>query len=116
MPRGRKTYSGQQALPAEAGNRPQASQPRFQSAAPRSNPLANPESTPATDQTPRLAHPPPSHCCLPHPHRQTPAYNTPMSNLNLIDWRLVGFSALWIIGLSVLLAAFSFADYTAAQQ
>jgi hypothetical protein len=31
----------------------------------------------------------------------------------LIDWRLVGFSALWILGLSVLLATISFADYTA---
>lgn len=39
-----------------------------------------------------------------------------MSNLDLIDWRLVGFSALWLSGLSVLLAAFSFADYLAAQQ
>lgn len=32
---------------------------------------------------------------------------------DLIDWRLVVFSALWILGLSVLLATFSFADYTA---
>jgi hypothetical protein len=32
---------------------------------------------------------------------------------NTIDWRLVGFSALWILGLSVLLATLSFADYTA---
>ena len=39
-----------------------------------------------------------------------------MSNLNLIDWRLVGFSALWITGLSIVLAALSFADYIAAQQ
>ena len=39
-----------------------------------------------------------------------------MTNLDLIDWRLVGFSALWISGLSVLLAAFSFADYTASQR
>ena len=31
----------------------------------------------------------------------------------MIDWRLVGFSALWILGLSVLLATVSFADYTA---
>lgn len=31
----------------------------------------------------------------------------------LIDWRLVAFSALWISGLSVLLATISFADYTA---
>jgi hypothetical protein len=39
-----------------------------------------------------------------------------MSNLDLIDWRLVGFSALWITGLSVVLAAFSFADYAASQR
>lgn len=34
----------------------------------------------------------------------------------LIDWKLVGFSALWILGLSVLLATFSFADYAAHVQ
>jgi drug/metabolite transporter (DMT)-like permease len=39
-----------------------------------------------------------------------------MSNLDLIDWRLVGFSALWLGGLSVILAAFSFGDYTASQR
>jgi len=39
-----------------------------------------------------------------------------MSNLDLIDWRLVGFSALWLSGLSVILAAFSFGDYTASQR
>ena len=39
-----------------------------------------------------------------------------MSNLDLIDWRLVAFSALWLSGLAVLLAAFGFADYLAAQQ
>lgn len=39
-----------------------------------------------------------------------------MTNLDLIDWRLVGFSALWIVGLSIELAALSFADYMAAQQ
>jgi hypothetical protein len=39
-----------------------------------------------------------------------------MSNLDLIDWRLVGFSALWLSGLSVILAAFSFGDFTASQQ
>ena len=33
--------------------------------------------------------------------------------IGLIDWRLVGFGALWILGLSVLLATLSFADYTA---
>ena len=39
-----------------------------------------------------------------------------MTNLGLIDWRLVGFSALWVLGLSVILAAFSFGDYSAAQE
>jgi len=39
-----------------------------------------------------------------------------MNNLDLIDWRLVAFSALWITGLSVLLAALSFADYIASQR
>jgi hypothetical protein len=39
-----------------------------------------------------------------------------MSNLDLIDWRLVGFSALWLSGLSVILAAFSFGDYIASQR
>ena len=39
-----------------------------------------------------------------------------MSNLDLIDWRLVAFSALWLTGLGVLLATFSFADYLAAQR
>jgi hypothetical protein len=38
-----------------------------------------------------------------------------MSNLYLIDWRLVGFSALWILGLAVVLAALSYADYAAGQ-
>lgn len=37
-------------------------------------------------------------------------------NPGLIDWRLVAFSALWILGLSVLLATFSFADYAAHVQ
>lgn len=39
-----------------------------------------------------------------------------MSNIALIDWRLVGFGTLWIVGLSVVLAALSFGDYVAAQQ
>jgi hypothetical protein len=39
-----------------------------------------------------------------------------MSNLDLIDWQLVGFSTLWITGLSIVLAALSFADYVAAAQ
>lgn len=36
-----------------------------------------------------------------------------MSQLDLIDWRLLGFSALWLSGLALLLAAVSFADYAA---
>lgn len=36
-------------------------------------------------------------------------------SMNLIDWPFVGFSALWIFGLSVLLAAFSLADYERIQ-
>jgi hypothetical protein len=39
-----------------------------------------------------------------------------MRNLDLIDWRLVLFSALWIVGLALLLAAFSFADYAAHER
>jgi hypothetical protein len=38
-----------------------------------------------------------------------------MIEWSLIDWRLVGFSALWITGLSLMLAALSMADYAAAQ-
>jgi hypothetical protein len=36
-----------------------------------------------------------------------------MTNLDLIDWRLVGFSAAWILGLAVVLAALGFADFQA---
>jgi len=39
-----------------------------------------------------------------------------MTSLSLIDWGLVGYSALWILGLSVILAALSLADYHAAQR
>jgi hypothetical protein len=38
-----------------------------------------------------------------------------MTNLELIDWRLVGFSSLWILGLTIILVAFSAADYEASQ-
>ena len=38
-----------------------------------------------------------------------------MNNLELIDWRLVGFSSLWILGLSIILTAFSAADYEASR-
>lgn len=34
----------------------------------------------------------------------------------MIDWRLVGFSSLWILGLALVLAALSLADYDANQQ
>ncbi|MGA2819829.1 MAG: hypothetical protein ABSF61_04125 [Anaerolineales bacterium] len=37
-----------------------------------------------------------------------------MQNLDLIDWRLVGISSLWILGLAVVLSALGFADYCAA--
>ncbi|MBI4772251.1 MAG: hypothetical protein HY784_17970 [Chloroflexi bacterium] len=36
-----------------------------------------------------------------------------MIDWSLIDWRMVGFSALWILGLAIVLAAFSMADYRA---
>lgn len=36
-----------------------------------------------------------------------------MSNLSLIDWPLVAFSALWILGLAVMLSALGFAYYEA---
>jgi hypothetical protein len=36
-----------------------------------------------------------------------------MQNLDLIDWRLVGLSALWIVGLAVVLSVLGFADYHA---
>ena len=39
-----------------------------------------------------------------------------MQNLDLIDWKLVGFSALWIMGLAVILSTFGFADYHAAME
>ncbi|MBI4770269.1 MAG: hypothetical protein HY784_07640 [Chloroflexi bacterium] len=38
-----------------------------------------------------------------------------MNNLGLIDWALVAYRALWIVGLSLILAALSFADYRAAE-
>ena len=39
-----------------------------------------------------------------------------MENLNLIDWRMVGFAALWITGLAVVLSALGFADYHASRE
>lgn len=45
------------------------------------------------------------------------AYNPwRMNGLDQIDWRLVAFSAVWLTGLAVVLATFSFADYLAAQR
>jgi protein-tyrosine phosphatase len=36
-----------------------------------------------------------------------------VDNLNLIDWRMVGFASLWITGLAVVLATLGFVDYSA---
>jgi len=36
-----------------------------------------------------------------------------MQNLDLIDWRMVGFASLWILGLAIVLSALGFADYRA---
>jgi hypothetical protein len=36
-----------------------------------------------------------------------------MSNLSLIDWPLVAFSAVWILGLAIVLSALGFAYYDA---
>ncbi len=36
-----------------------------------------------------------------------------MENLSLIDWRMVGFAALWILGLAIVLSALGFASYEA---
>jgi hypothetical protein len=36
-----------------------------------------------------------------------------MENLDLINWKMVSFSSLWIIGLAVILAVFGFVDYHA---
>jgi hypothetical protein len=37
-----------------------------------------------------------------------------MENLALIDWKMVGFAALWITGLAVILSTIGFADYHAS--
>jgi hypothetical protein len=39
-----------------------------------------------------------------------------MAGLDLIDWRLVAFSALWILGASILLATFSFGYFVARER
>ena len=36
-----------------------------------------------------------------------------MDNLDLIDWRMVGFASLWILGLSLILSVLGFVDYHA---
>ena len=38
-----------------------------------------------------------------------------MTNLDLIDWGMVGFSSLWILGLAILLSVLGFAYYNADQ-
>jgi len=38
-----------------------------------------------------------------------------MENLSLIDWPMVAFGALWIVGLAVILSALGFAYYEAGQ-
>ena len=37
-----------------------------------------------------------------------------MENLDLIDWRMIGFAASWVTGLAIILSALGFADYHAA--
>lgn len=39
-----------------------------------------------------------------------------MENLDLTDGRMVGFGAMWITGLAVILSALGFADYHAHQE
>jgi len=36
-----------------------------------------------------------------------------MENLTLIDWKMVGFASLWILGLAVILSTLSFGHYHA---
>jgi hypothetical protein len=36
-----------------------------------------------------------------------------VDNLDLIDWRMVGFAGLWILGLAIELSVLGFADYHA---
>ena len=38
-----------------------------------------------------------------------------MSNLDLVDWALAGRSAVWLLGLSVVLACLSFGDFEASR-
>jgi hypothetical protein len=38
-----------------------------------------------------------------------------MENVGLIDWRMVGFSSLWIIGLAIELTVLGFADFHAKE-
>jgi hypothetical protein len=39
-----------------------------------------------------------------------------MENLDLIDWRMVGFATLWIVGLAVELSVLGFVDYHAKER
>jgi hypothetical protein len=39
-----------------------------------------------------------------------------MENLDLIDWKMVGFASLWITGLAVILSVLGFVDYHAKER
>ncbi len=39
-----------------------------------------------------------------------------MENLDLIDWRMVGFATLWIVGLAIELSVLGFVDYHAKER
>ena len=39
-----------------------------------------------------------------------------VENLDLIDWPMVGFASLWILGLALMLTTFGFADYHAGHE
>jgi multisubunit Na+/H+ antiporter MnhB subunit len=39
-----------------------------------------------------------------------------MENLDLIDWRMVGFTTLWIVGLAIELSVLGFVDYHAKER
>lgn len=39
-----------------------------------------------------------------------------MENLDLIDWRMVGFASLWIVGLAIELSVLGFVDYQAKER
>ena len=39
-----------------------------------------------------------------------------MENLDLIDWKMVGFASLWIVGLAIELSVLGFVDYHAKER